>query len=72
MQSRQHIMRNLLTSLIKDGKLVTTPKRAFVLKAYADSFFSRLLSYSTRYSLASDATRESIRYVKSIVFGEIE
>lgn len=72
MQSRHHVMRNLLTSLIKDWKLVTTPKRAFVLKSYADSFFSRLISYSTRYSVASDATRESIRYIKSVVYGEPE
>lgn len=62
-------IREMLTNLVKRGRVVTTPKRAKVLKAEADAFFSKLLSYSTRYDEKS-AHRECIRYVKAIIFSK--
>jgi ribosomal protein L17 len=61
----------MLTNLVKNGRVVTTPKRAKVLKAEADAFFSKLLNYSTRYD-ESSAKRECIRYVKAVIFGKEE
>lgn len=62
-------MRMQLTSLVKNGKVTTTPKRAKVLKAYADSFFSSLLSLYEKGDEAY-AQREAIRMVKATIYGE--
>ena len=51
--------------------MTTTPKRAKVLKAFTDSFFSTLLSFDAKYD-EKGALREAIRYVKSVVYGEAE
>lgn len=72
MQKRSLVMRNLLTSLVKHGEIVTTPKRAKVLKAFADHFFSRLMGNFVKYQQASDVRRESIRFVKDTIFGNDE
>ena len=40
------LMRNLLTSLVTSGKIVTTAKRAKAVSAEADSFFARLVRRS--------------------------
>lgn len=70
-KSKSVFMRMQLSSLIRAGKLTTTPKRAKVLKAYTDEFFSNLMNILVRYE-EKDATREAIRYVKSVVYGEAE
>ena len=67
---RSIFVRQLLTSLIKSGKVVTTPKRAKVLKAEADSFFSKLLEITSKNKDAADGKRECMRYVKSVIYGE--
>ena len=64
-------VRQLLTNLIKNGKTTTTPKRAKVLKAEVDSFFARLIKLHNTLD-PKDATRESIRCIKSIIYGEAE
>lgn len=64
-------VRQLLTNLVKNGKTTTTPKRAKVLKAEVDAFFARLIRLHTTLE-AKDATRESIRYIKSVIYGEAE
>jgi len=70
-KSKSVFMRMQLSSLLRAGKLTTTPKRAKVLKMYTDEFFSTLLNISAKYE-EKDATREAIRFVKSVVFGEEE
>ena len=70
-KSKSVFMRMQLSSLLRAGKLTTTPKRAKVLKMYTDGFFSTLLNISAKYE-EKDATREAIRFVKSVVFGEAE
>ena len=63
-------IRVLLSNLLKNGKLTTTWKRAKVIKAEADHFFSKLLEISKRNKVETDAKREIVRYVKSVVYGE--
>lgn len=70
-KSKSVFMRMQLSSLLRAGKLTTTPKRAKILKMYTDEFFSTLLNISAKYE-EKDATREAIRFVKSVVFGEAE
>lgn len=64
------VIRNMLTNLVTNGKMQTTPAKARVLKSEADKFFSRLLRIHARFESAADAKRESIRYVKSMLFTE--
>ena len=70
-QSRDLVMRTMLTNLIKHGHLTTTEKKAKVLVAYADSFFARLVSMNNRLD-EKTALRETIRVVKAIVYGNDE
>ena len=70
-KSKSVFMRMQHSRLLRAGKLTTTPKRAKVLKMYTDEFFSTLLNISAKYE-EKDATREAIRFVKSVVFGEEE
>ena len=48
-KSKSVFMRMQLSSLLRAGKLTTTPKRAKVLKMYTDEFFSTLLNISAKY-----------------------
>ena len=69
---KRHIfVRQLLTNLVKNGKTTTTPKRAKVLKSEVDSFFSHLVRLHKKLD-PKDARRESIRFIKSQIFGEAE
>lgn len=70
-QKRDLVMRTMLTNLIRHGHLTTTEKKAKVLVAYADSFFAKIVSMTNRLD-ADVANRESIRLVKSRVFGNDE
>ena len=70
-KSKWVFIRMQLSSLIRAWKITTTPKRAKVLKAFTDEFFSRLLSFDAKYDEKS-AKREAIKYVKSVVYGEEE
>ncbi len=71
-KKKEVFIRNMLTSLVKFGKITTTPKRAKVLKAETDAFFSKLVKTYTRYSDEKASQRECIRIVKSTIFGEDE
>lgn len=70
-QKRSIFVRTLLSNLIKTWALTTTPKRAKVLKAEADSFFSRLLKLDSKYE-EKDAKRECINFVKATIYWEDE
>lgn len=65
-------IRVLLTNFLKHGKLSTTQKRARVIKAEADHFFSKLLEIMGRYEDEKEAKREAIRYVTSVIYWEPE
>lgn len=70
-KKRSVFIRTLLTNLVRAGAVTTTPKRAKVLKAEADSFFSRLVRIDSKYE-EKDARRECINIVKSTIYGEDE
>ena len=71
-KSKPVFLRQLLTNLIRNGKITTTSKRATVLKAYADSFFARLVGNTVAYKDEKDARRENIRVIKAEIFSEPE
>lgn len=70
-QSRDLLLRTMLTNLVKFEHLTTTEKKAKVLVAYADSFFAKLVSMNNTLD-AETAQRETIRWVKARVFGNDE
>ncbi len=71
-KKKEVFLRNLLTSLVKNGKVVTTPKRAKVLKSEADSFFSKLVKTYNRYNEEKESRRECIRIIKATIYWEEE
>lgn len=71
-QKRSLVVRNLITSLIKNWQLVTTPKRAKVLKSEMDKLISKLLRKFDLYSDENDVKREIIRSIKQVVFTKEE
>ena len=70
-KSKWVYIRQMLTNLIRNGKVATTFKRAAVLKAEADALIGRLVTNSQNYSEA-DAKRENIRLIKSVIYSEEE
>ena len=61
----------MITNLIRNGKVTTTSKRAAVLKSEADTLIGRLVSNTQKYS-ETDAKRENIRLIKSVIYSEAE
>lgn len=70
-KNKSIFIRQLLTNLVKNGKITTTEKRAEVLKSEANSFFSRLVRLSKTLD-PKDAKRECDRYIKSVIYGKPE
>ena len=70
-KSKWVYIRQMLTNLVRNGKVTTTSKRAAVLKAEADALIGRLVSNTKNYSEA-DAKRENIRLIKSVIYSEAE
>ena len=70
-KSKWVYIRQMLTNLVKNGKVTTTSKRAAVLKAEANALIGRLVSNTKNYSEA-DAKRENIRLIKSVIYSEAE
>ena len=69
-QKKQNVVRNLLTSLITHGEMITTGKRAKVVKAEADKFFARLVRIYSKFEGVA-AKREADRFVKSVLYTEV-
>lgn len=68
-QKQSLLMRNMLTSFVTHGQLVTTPKRAKVLKSEANKLFNRLVR--TAKASEQDGIRRCIAYVKSVLFTDV-
>lgn len=64
-QKKSIVIRNLFTSLLSNGQIKTTKHKAFVLKSYANNIFAKIIKLWS----SEDWVKESIRLVKSIVFG---
>ncbi len=69
-QKKNLVVRTMLTNLITNGKMTTTPKRAKVLKAEVDSFFSKLVRTYKRFEEEKAAKREVIRIIKAVILTE--
>ena len=70
-KSKWVYIRQMITNLIRNGKVTTTSKRAAVLKSEADTLIGRLVSNTQKYS-ETDAKRENIRLIKSVIYSEAE
>lgn len=71
-QSKNNVIRNLLTSLVKNWYITTTHQRGKILKAETDKFFSNLVSLFSKYQDEKDVKREAIRLTKSVLYTEDE
>jgi ribosomal protein L17 len=63
------LMRNLLTSLVTSGQIITTQKRGKAVCAEADSFFAHLVKWSTADDAAA-GKRVVIAMLKQTLFTE--
>jgi len=66
-QKKDNVIRNMLTSLVENKRVVTTPKKAKVLKYEAEKFFAKLVRTYNRFENKEDALRE----VKKIILANI-
>ncbi len=64
-------MTELLTNLVTSGKVITTEKKAFILKSHADSFFSRLVQTYTAQEDEKNSRRVCAGIIKAAVYGDI-
>ena len=71
-QKYENVVRNLITALIREGKVTTTQKRGKVLVAEMEKFIGDLLKVDRLYEDQKDRQREAIRRIKRVVFGEAE
>jgi len=65
---KQLVLRNLLTSLIKNWELITTPKRAKVLKSFADKFFNRVMRLIKKYSNNEEMLKKEVIKLVNVYF----
>lgn len=70
-QTRSNVIRNFLTSIVKHGSITTTPKRAKVIVAEVNHFFSHLLQLVSK-SDATTAKREMIRFLEHTLWTDEE
>jgi len=67
-QKKSNVLRNLITSLLKEKRITTTPKRAKVLKYEIEKLFAKLVRTYNRYENKEDAKREVKRILTAIVY----
>jgi len=67
-QKKANVLRNLITSLLREKRITTTPKRAKVLKYEADKLFAKLVRTYNRYENKDDSLREVKRVLTAIVY----
>lgn len=71
-QKKDNLVRNMITSLVKNWEMVTTYKKWQFLKREIDKFFSRLVDMFEKYEDEKDVRRETIRKIKDVVYTEKE
>ena len=67
-QKKSNVLRNLITSLFREKRLTTTPKRAKVLKYEVEKLFAKLVRTYKRYDNKEDSLREVKRILTAIVY----
>jgi ribosomal protein L17 len=68
-QKKSNVVRNLITSLVENKRVTTTPKRAKVLKYEAEKLFAKLVRTYNRFENKEDSLREVSRIILSSTFG---
>lgn len=69
-QKKDNVLRNMITSLLVEKKITTTPKRAKVVKHEVEKLFSRLVRTYKRYSEEEVSKREVKRALISVVYNK--
>ena len=67
-QKKTNVLRNLITSLFREKRITTTPKRAKVLKYEIEKLFAKLVRTYKRYENKEDSLREVKRILTAIVY----
>jgi len=67
-QKKTNVLRNLITSLFREKRITTTPKRAKVLKYETEKLFAKLVRTYKRYDNKEDSLREVKRILTAIVY----
>ena len=67
-QKKSNVLRNLITSLLREKRITTTPKRAKVLKHETEKLFAKLVRTYNRYENKDDSLREVRRILDAVVF----
>ncbi len=67
-QKKDNVLRNMLTSLLREKRITTTPKKAKVVKHEADKLFARLVRTSKKYKEEDVSKREVKRILDSIIY----
>lgn len=71
-QKKQNLIRNMATSLIKNGEIVTTYKKGQVLKSEIDSLLARMVRMFDNYETDKDVRREAMRAAKDFIYTDSE
>jgi large subunit ribosomal protein L17 len=69
-QKKDNVVRNLITSLLREKRVTTTPKRAKVLAYETEKLFAKLVKVYNRYENKEDSFREVKRILTASVFDE--
>ena len=69
-QKKSNLIRNLITSLIENKRVTTTPKRAKVLRYEAEKLFAKLVKTYNRFENKDDAIREVKKILLANTFGD--
>lgn len=69
-QTKSNVIKTMLTNFVREGHMTTSSKKARVIKAEADAFFSYILGLFDKYQDEKDVRREAIRFVKVAIADE--
>ena len=69
-QKKDNVLRNMITSLLVEKRITTTPKRAKVVKYEVEKLFSKLVKTYKRYSEKDVSKREVKRILDSILYNK--
>jgi len=67
-QKKSNVVRNFITSLLREKRIVTTPKRAKVLIYETEKLFAKLVRTYNSYENKEDSLREVKRILDKVVF----
>jgi len=69
-QKKDNVIRNMITSLLKEKRIITTPKKARVLAWEVERLFAKLVRTYNRFDNKEDSIREVKKILLSSLFDE--